>query len=50
MKRLYCTVQCLATYDSGVDVPDDISLKDAVKHAKGHLCEMPKGPMSNGDV
>lgn len=41
MKRLNVTVQCLAVYNSGIDVPDDMTLEEAIKYAKAHLDEVP---------
>ena len=41
MKRLNVTIQCLAVYCSGIDVPDDMSLEEAIEYAKEHIKEIP---------
>ena len=45
MKRLNVTVQCLAVYNSRIDVPDDMTLEEAIKYAKAHLDEVPLGQL-----
>ncbi len=45
MKRLHVTVQCMAIYESGIDVPDDMSLEEAIKYAKEHIDEIPIGSL-----
>lgn len=53
MKRLHLTIQCTATYESGIDVPDDMSLEDAVEYAKTHLKDVPLGVLeyvSDSDI
>lgn len=53
MKRLNLTVQCLAVYNSGIDVPDDLDLAAAIEYAKEHLAEVPIGTLeyvSGSDV
>lgn len=53
MKRLNLTVQCLAVYNSGIDVPDDLDLAAAIEYAKEHLAEIPTGTLeyiSDSDV
>lgn len=42
-KRLNVTIQCLAVYNSGIDVPYDMSLEEAIEYAKEHINEIPVG-------
>lgn len=42
-RRLHLTIQCMAIYDSGIDVPVEMSLADAIEYAKAHLKEVPLG-------
>lgn len=44
-KRLHVTVQCMAVYDSYIDVPACYSLDDAIEYAKDNLHEIPLGQM-----
>lgn len=37
MKRLLVTVQCMAVYNSHIDVPDDFTEEQAIQYAKEHL-------------
>lgn len=41
MKKLNLTIQCLATYDSSIMVPDDLSIEEAIEYAKEHLDKAP---------
>lgn len=41
MKKLNVTVQCMAVYNSSIEVPDDMTLEEAIEYAKGHLDEIP---------
>lgn len=41
MKTLNVTVQCMAVYNSSIEVPDDMSLEEAIEYAKNHLDEIP---------
>lgn len=53
MKRLNVTVQCMAVYNSGIDVPDDMTLEEAIEYAKEHIDEIPCGELeyiSDSDV
>ena len=34
MKRLDITVNCMAVYNSFIDVPDDMDIDEAIKYAK----------------
>ena len=36
MKRLNVTVTCMAVYNSGIDVPDEMILEEAIEYAKEH--------------
>lgn len=44
-KRLNLTVQCMAVYNSGIDVPDSMNLEDAIEYAKAHINEINVGEM-----
>lgn len=53
MKRLNVTVQCMAVYNSGIDVPDDMTLEEAIKYAREHIDKIPLTVMdyvSDSDV
>lgn len=39
MKRLNVTVTCMAVYCSGIDVPDEMTLEEAIEYAKKHIDE-----------
>lgn len=41
MKRLNVTVQCMAVYNSSIEVPDDMTFEEAIKYANEHLDEIP---------
>ena len=43
MKRLNVTVFCKAVYNSGIDVPDNMTREEAIEYAKAHLDEIPCG-------
>lgn len=45
MKRLNVTVQCMAVYCSSIDVPDEMTLEEAIEYAKEHINEIPLGVM-----
>lgn len=40
MKRLDITVNCMAVYNSFIDVPDDMDIDEAIKYAKEHLSDV----------
>lgn len=40
-KTLHVRVWCQASYDSEIQVPADLSLKEAFKYASEHLDEIP---------
>lgn len=41
MKRLAVTVNCMAVYNSFIDVPDSMDIDEAIKYAKEHLSDIP---------
>lgn len=41
MKRLAVTVNCMAVYNSFIDVPDNTNIDEAIKYAKEHLSNIP---------
>ena len=41
MKRLDITVNCMAVYNSFIDVPDDMTIEEAIEYAKEHLSDVP---------
>lgn len=43
MKRLNVTVMCQAFYNSGIDVPDDLSIDEAIEYARKNVKEIPLG-------
>lgn len=45
MKRLNVTVQCMAVYNSSIEVPDEMTIEEAIKYAKEHLNEIPCGEL-----
>lgn len=45
MKRLNVTVTCMAVYCSGIDVPDEMTLEEAIEYAKKHINEIPIGEL-----
>ena len=52
MKKLNVTVQCMAVYNSSIEVPDNMSIEEAVEYAKRHINEIPLGELeyiSNSD-
>ena len=46
MKRLNVTVTCMAVYNSGIDVPDEMILEEAIEYAKEHINEIPIGELA----
>lgn len=40
-KRLNLTIQCTAVYNSAIQIPDDMSLEEAITYAKTHLQDAP---------
>lgn len=45
MRKLNVTVQCLAVYNSSINVPKELSFEDAIKYAREHLDEVPLGTL-----
>lgn len=41
MKKLDVTVQCLAVYNSAIEVPEEMSLEEAIAYARDHLDGIP---------
>lgn len=53
MKKLNVTVQCMAVYNSSIEVPDDMNLEQAIEYAKEHIDEINCGELeyiSDSDV
>lgn len=46
MRKLNVAVQCMATYNSEIEVPDDMSLENAVEYAKEHIDEINIGELN----
>lgn len=45
MKKLNLTIQCMAVYNSSIDVPDEMGIDEAIEYAKAHLDEAPLGTL-----
>ena len=45
MKKLEVTIQCMAVYNSSIDVPDDMSLEDAIEYARDCIEDIPLGEL-----
>ncbi len=45
MKTLNVTVICKAVYNSSIEVPDDMTLEEAIDYAKEHTDEIHTGEM-----
>ena len=45
MKRLNVTVQCVAVYNSSIEVPEEMTFEEAIEYAKNHLDEIPLGEL-----
>ena len=43
MKQLNVTMQCAAIYNSCIEVPDEMSLEEAVQYAEEHKDLIPRG-------
>lgn len=43
MKTLNVTVNCLGVYNSSIQVPDDMTIDEAIKYASKHLDLIPMG-------
>ena len=46
MKKLNVSVACECIYNSSVEVPDDMTLEEAITYAKEHINEIPLGAMT----
>ena len=44
-KRLNVTVTCMAVYNSGIDVPENMTLGETIQYAKEHIGEINIGPL-----
>lgn len=45
MKRLNVTVTCMAVYNSAIEVPDNMTIDEAIEYAKEHINEIPIGEL-----
>lgn len=45
MKRLNVTVTCMAVYNSAIEVPNDMTIEEAIEYAKEHINEIPIGEL-----
>ena len=45
-KKLNVTVQCMATYNSSIDVPGHMTLEEAIEYANMHINEIPLTKMN----
>lgn len=45
MKKLNVAVTCMAVYNSSIEVPEEMTLEEAIKYAKNHINEIPLGEM-----
>ena len=45
MKKLNVTIQCMAVYNSSIEVPDNMTLEEAIEYAKKHINEIPLGEL-----
>lgn len=43
MKTLNVTVNCLGVYNSSIQVPDEMTIDEAIKYASKHLDLIPMG-------
>jgi hypothetical protein len=43
MKKLNVTVTCMATYNSYIEVPDNMNINEAIQYAKEHISNIPIG-------
>lgn len=41
MKTFNVSVQCMATYTSSIEVPDNMTREEAIEYAKEHIDEIP---------
>lgn len=45
MKRLNVTINCMAVYNSAIDVPDEMILEEAIEYAKQNIKDIPLGQL-----
>ena len=45
MKRLNVTVTCMAVYNSSIEVPDGMTLEEAIEYARENIADIPLGEM-----
>ena len=45
MKRLNVTIQCTSLYNSAIEVPDNLSLEEAIEYARKNVKEIPLGTL-----
>lgn len=45
MRKLNVTIQCLATYNSSIMVPSELTFEEAIEYAKKHIAEIPLGTL-----
>lgn len=45
MKTLNVTVNCMAVYNSTIEVPDDMDIESAIQYAKDHISEIRLGTL-----
>lgn len=45
MKKLNVTVNCMAVYNSAIEVPDNMTINEAIEYAKEHINEIPVGEL-----
>lgn len=43
MKKLNVTVNCMAIYNSYIEVPDNMNIEEALQYAKEHISNIPLG-------
>lgn len=46
MKRLNVACTCLAVYNSSIEMPDDMTLEEAIKYSRAHVNEIPTGELT----
>lgn len=45
MKRLNVTIQCMAVYNSAINVPDEFTIDQAIDYAKKNINNIPLGAL-----
>lgn len=51
MKNLNVTVECLCMYNSVIEVPNNMTIDEAIEYAKDHLLHIPRGTIEYvGDI